>query len=97
MSFWVDKAIENEDPDMPIEFLGNKTYTLQTYQGGVGRPVYKLVEVPTDEYVQWLEERLEGAHKRLRDLRRQNEHYQNRAKRQYQDQIDYLDYEDDRR
>lgn len=99
MSFWVNRG-ENEsvseDLDM-TEFLGNKTRRVQVYAGALGVPKFDTLEVYTDEYVHWLEARLELARKRIKDLNHQNEHHRARLQRQHRDQSDYLDYEEDDR
>ncbi|MHA1948337.1 MAG: hypothetical protein ACW987_00600 [Candidatus Thorarchaeota archaeon] len=67
------------------DFEGNKTHTINAE------------ECYTHEYVEWLEERLTLARKKIRKLNNQNTLNRNYIQKQHKEQQDYLDYEDDRR
>jgi hypothetical protein len=78
-----------------MKFDGEKTEILEVKY--LGYESFVKVEVPTDEYVKFLEERVELLAKRLRQTNNKLNSYHQAAARQYRHDQDYLSYPDEDR
>lgn len=77
-----------------IQYDDKKTKVIESWERG--NHINKM-EVPADEYVKFLEEKVEQLRRKIKSLQKQITAQNNHASRSYYDQQDYLPYEEDKR